>query len=164
MRRSRFADAVEISDVNAPRASVAEAMSFDISPPGTAQDETLSHQRVSQLHHIPLLLGAMHLLFAIALVGYSLANDNSALITASALPLGSALALDVAAAALIRYRERLGLAPHNVTIAVCAYVVVVSALWAMFSFRRTRPPSHRWTTCRDRRNPAGRPGCGPGSR
>ena len=133
MRQSRFANAVQTVAAERPSASVAEALSFDISRSDNAQDVMLAHQRVSQLHHVPLLLGAMHLLCAIALLAYSLDTQNSALLSAALAPLGSALALDIIAAALIRFRDRAGLAPHNVTLLVCAYVVVVSALWALFS-------------------------------
>ena len=132
MRQARFVSTVERGDSGA-RTSVSEALAFDISPKETSQDETLAEQRVSALHHVPVLLGAMHLLCAISLLIYSFVHADAGMAKAVSGPLGLALAIDVAAAGLIRFRARLGLAPHGVTRLICAYVVLVSALWAMFS-------------------------------
>jgi len=132
MRRARFAIAVEGGE-DAARTSAAEALSFDISATETGPDATLAEQRVAQLHHVPLLLGAMHLLCAVALLFYSMMNGTTGLARAVAGPLGLALALDLAGAGVIRYRRQLGLSPHGVTRLICGYVVVVSGLWALFS-------------------------------
>ena len=132
MRQARFASAVEGVEVGT-RAGVAEALSFDISPKESGQDETLAEQRVAQLHHVPLLLGAMHILCAVALFVTSIVNADVGVARAIAGPLGLALALDLAGAAAIRFREKLGLSPHGTTRLVCAYVALVSALWAWFS-------------------------------
>ncbi len=132
MRQARFASAVEGTEAGA-RAGAAEALSFDISPKENGQDETLAEQRVAQLHHVPLLLGAMHILCAVALVIGSILNADAGAIRAVAGPLGLALALDLAGVAVIRFREKLGLSPHGVTRLVCAYVALVSALWAWLS-------------------------------
>ena len=140
MRQARFASAVERGELDT-RATISEALSFDISPAESSQDTTLAEQRVSQLHHIPLLLGAMHLLCAVALLIYSFVNGDGGMARAVAGPLGLALAIDCAGAALIRYRERLGLQPHTVTRLICAYVVLVSGLWAMFSHSASAIPA-----------------------
>ena len=131
MRQARFASANDVGETGA-RASVAEALSFDISPTETSQDATLAEQRIAQLHHVPLLLFAMHVLCGVALISYSLARHTHALAIGVAGPIGIAILLDCAAAGLIRVRERLNLPPHSITLLICAYVVAVSALWAMF--------------------------------
>ena len=140
MRRARFASAVE-ADESGTRASVTEALSFDVSPTETSQDATLAEQRVAQLHHVPLLLGAMHILCALALLIYSLVSADAGMARAVAGPLGLAVALDLAAAAVIRYRGRLGLPPHGVTRLICGYVALVSGLWAMFSHSASANPA-----------------------
>ena len=136
MRRARFAGEAELGD-DAP--SIVEALSFDISPSESSHDSALSEQRVAQLHHVPLLLFAMHLLCAITLLVYSAAIRDAGMLRDAAGPLALALALDCAAAGVIRFRERFGLAPHNVTRLICGYVVVVSGLWAMFSAASANP-------------------------
>ncbi|MFN2473163.1 MAG: putative bifunctional diguanylate cyclase/phosphodiesterase [Sphingomicrobium sp.] len=140
MRKARFASAVESGEAGG-RATVVEALSFDISPAESSQDATLADQRVSQLHHVPLLLFAMHLTCGLALFVYSLMSRDSAMAREVAGPLGLTVALDGAGAAVIRFRERLGLLPHNVTRLICAYVVLVSALWAMFSHSASASPA-----------------------
>ncbi len=140
MRRARFASAVE-ADESGTRASVTEALSFDVSPTETSQDATLAEQRVAQLHHVPLLLGAMHILCALALLIYSFVSADAGMARAVAGPLGLAVALDLAAAAVIRYRGRLGLPPHGVTRLICGYVALVSGLWAMFSHSASANPA-----------------------
>ena len=136
MRRARFAGEAELGD-DAP--SIVEALSFDVSPSESSHDSALSEQRVAQLHHVPLLLFAMHLLCAITLLVYSAAIRDAGMLRDAAGPLALALALDCAAAGVIRFRERFGLAPHNVTRLICGYVVVVSGLWAMFSAASANP-------------------------
>jgi len=135
MRQARFASAVE----REAKATVAEALSFDISPAETSQDATLAEQRMTQLHLVPLLLCSMHLLCGVTLIIYSLVAGHESLAGSVVGPICLTFALDAAAAALIRYRERLHLQPHTVTRLICGYVVIVSALWAMFSLSAANP-------------------------
>ena len=137
MRRARFAGATETGDD--ARASIAEALSFDISPAESSHDSALSEQRVAQLHHVPLLLCAMHLLCGLTLLIYSAAIRDAGMLREAAGPLGLALALDFGATALIHFRERFGLMPHSVTRLICGYVLIVSGLWAMFSAASANP-------------------------
>ena len=139
MRRSRFASAIE-GPGGPARATTAEALSFDISQKDNSQDTTLAEQRVAQLHHVPLLLGSMHLLCALALLIYSVTEYNVGVALKMIGVLGAAFALDLGAAALIRFRDRLGLSPHGVTRLICGYVVLVSALWAFFSASASSNP------------------------
>ncbi|MCA1652690.1 MAG: hypothetical protein LC656_00470, partial [Sphingomonadales bacterium] len=99
MRKARFASAVESGEAGG-RATVVEALSFDISPAESSQDATLADQRVSQLHHVPLLLFAMHLTCGLALFVYSLMSRDSAMAREVAGPLGLTVALDGAGAAV----------------------------------------------------------------
>ena len=132
MRQARFANTIGGGEAGV-QAGVAEALSFDVSAKESAQDETLAEQRVAQLHHIPILLGAMHVLCAVALFITSSISADAGVARAVAGPLILALALDVICAGVIHFRQQLRLSPHGVTRLVCAYVALVSALWAWFS-------------------------------
>ena len=132
MRQARFANTIGGGEAGV-QAGVAQALSFDVSAKESAQDETLAEQRVAQLHHIPILLGAMHVLCAVALFITSSISADAGVARAVAGPLILALALDVVCAGVIHFRQQLRLSPHGVTRLVCAYVALVSALWAWFS-------------------------------
>ena len=67
MRRSRFAKAIEVSEIR-ERASVGDALTFDIVAHETADEEALCEWRLTAMQHAPLVLGVTHLLIAIACV------------------------------------------------------------------------------------------------
>ena len=140
MRQARFASAVGGVEADA-RAGAAEALSFDISSKESPQDKTLAEQRVAQLHHVPILLGAMHVLCAVALFVTSSISADAGVARAIAGPLILALALDAVCAGAIHFRQRLRLSPHGVTRLVCGYVALVSVLWAWFSHSGVNNPA-----------------------
>jgi diguanylate cyclase (GGDEF)-like protein len=123
MRRTRFAKAVENDSGWPERASVREALWFDIASTGGSGDDSLSMWRLASLEHAGLILGATHLLAGIVFV---------ALLGGAAdlLLLAPVLLLDLAAAAVLRLRERLGVAPHSIVRAMCVYLGLTGLLWA----------------------------------
>ena len=62
MRRARFARAVEKVGTAPERASVGEALRFDVRSSDSAGDDSLIASRVSGLDHIGIILAATHLL------------------------------------------------------------------------------------------------------
>ena len=64
MRRARFAvsDGEGINE----RASVRDALTFDLRAPDTSDDDNLASQRVAMFDLAPLLLGATHLVWGLA--------------------------------------------------------------------------------------------------
>ena len=140
MRQARFASAVGGVEADA-RAGASEALSFDISAKESPQDKTLAEQRVAQLHHVPILLGAMHVLCAVALFVTSSISGDAGVARAIAGLLILALALDAVCAGAIHFRQRLRLSPHGVTRLVCGYVALVSVLWAWFSHSGVNNPA-----------------------
>jgi hypothetical protein len=120
MARARFAKAVGQSLETPQRASVREALWFDIEAAETPDDESLSESRVATFDHTALLLGATHLLIGVTcLVCYpqlmfvkSLSNPL--------IPLALILAVDSVAAAGLQGMHKLELAPHTPSLAQCA--------------------------------------------
>ena len=64
MRRARFA--VSEGDGFNDRASVHDALTFDLRSPETSDDENLATQRISMFDLAPALLGATHLIWGLA--------------------------------------------------------------------------------------------------
>ena len=64
MRRARFAvsDGEGMND----RATVKDALTFDLRAPDTSDDESLAAQRVAMFELAPALLGATHLVWGLA--------------------------------------------------------------------------------------------------
>ena len=64
MRRARFA----VSDGEGfnERASVRDALTFDLRAPDTSDDDSLASQRVAMFELAPALLGATHLVWGLA--------------------------------------------------------------------------------------------------
>ena len=130
--RARFAKAVGQSEGGHDRASVREALWFDIEVAETSDTETLLESRVAGFDHSAWLLGATHLLVGLAcLLTYpelallgSLSNPT--------IPLTLILLLDCMAAFGLDRRDQLELAPHTVARAMCIYLALVGVLWTLF--------------------------------
>ena len=67
MRRSRFAKAIETTEVR-DRPSIADALWFDVTPPDSSDEDALCEWRLAGVQHAPLILGVTHVLIAIACV------------------------------------------------------------------------------------------------
>jgi diguanylate cyclase (GGDEF)-like protein len=130
MRRTRFAKAVEGNGDWPERASIGEALWFDVASRVAADESSLSAWRLASLEHAGLLLGATHLVAGCLFVihnwnlGFALSLSNPLLLL---LPL---LLLDGAAAFLLRHRDQLQIAPHTLVRGLCVYMAIVGLLWA----------------------------------
>jgi diguanylate cyclase (GGDEF)-like protein len=133
MRRSRFAKAIEVSEVS-ERASVGDALRFDVTTPDTSAEESLCEWRLSAMQHAPLVLGVTHLFVAVTCIllsssySYSSISDNPIIVSLLV------LMVDGAAATLLFTRKRLGLAPHTVFRALCVYLALSGMLWTWFGY------------------------------
>ena len=131
MRRSRFAKASE-PERGQDRASIGEALWFDIASLNSAEEQSVSAWRVATLEHAALLMGAAHLLVAATFfvllpevaLEPSLANP--------VLPALGVLLLDVFAAIALKWRDRFRLSPHSIVRALCVYLAIVGVLWTLF--------------------------------
>jgi diguanylate cyclase (GGDEF)-like protein len=133
MRRSRFAKATEVAELR-ERASIRDALRFDVTTPETSDEEALCEWRLSAMQHAPLILGVTHLLITIACVVLSATPSFATLSDNPLIPSLLVLALDAGAAALLFTRQRLGLAPHAVFRLLSVYLAVAGVLWTWFGF------------------------------
>ncbi|HEY0629895.1 MAG TPA: EAL domain-containing protein [Sphingomicrobium sp.] len=130
MRRARFA--VSDGDGIDDRASVKDALTFDLRAPDTTDDDSLAAQRVAMFELAPALLGATHFVWGLACL---LMHPAAALHPVSSnpmIPVLAALLLDAVAFATMWHRDRLGLSPRTMARALCCYVGISGALWMVY--------------------------------
>ncbi len=130
MRRARFA--VSDGDELNERASVRDALTFDLRAPDTSDDDNLADQRVAMFELAPLLLGATHLVWGLACF---LVHPMSLLAPLECNPLVPLLAvgaIDAIAYFGIKFRNRLRLSPRTLSSALCGYIGVSGALWLAY--------------------------------
>ncbi len=132
MQRSRFAQAVSQSADAPQRASVREALWFDVEAAEFSDDQSLSDSRVAQFDHTAVLLGATHLVLGITCLVRHPALFGVSITSNPVLPLILILALDGIAALGLRWRQSTEIAPHSVARAMCAYLAGVGVLWTLF--------------------------------
>ena len=141
MRRARFARAVEKVGTAPERASVGEALRFDVRSSDSAGDDSLIASRVSGLDHIGIILAATHLLTGGAFLAMH-GSEPAGRLFASALPLLLVLLLDLAAAAALHFRDRFGLKPNTVIRGLCSYMLAIGLLWTMVGLQAVGPEHH----------------------
>jgi diguanylate cyclase (GGDEF)-like protein len=129
MRRTRFAKAVEGNDGWPERASVREAMWFDVASSGAADEGSLSAWRLASLEHAALLLGATHLLAGMVFLVHGWGHGFDWSLSDPLVRLAPLLLLDAFAAFVLHLRDRLELAPHTLVRALCGYLGIVGILW-----------------------------------
>ena len=127
MRRSRFANTVESKDVR-ERASIGDALLFDVTTPPSTDEEALGEWRLSALQHAPLMLGLTHALITICYVLLSPALQTCACTDNPLIPSLAAIGVDSATAGLMFARKRIGMAPQRVFRLLCVYLAVTGLL------------------------------------
>jgi hypothetical protein len=128
MRRTRFARAVEQAGVSPERASIREALWFDIRPSDSPDDDTLLASRVAGLDHAALILAVTHLLTGGAFL-FLHRGEMAAALLGVVIPLAVAVLLDIAAAVVLQFRDRFGFKPNAVVRGLCSYMVGIGVLW-----------------------------------
>ncbi|QIL02851.1 EAL domain-containing protein [Sphingomonas sinipercae] len=116
------------------RASVREALWFDIKAPENRDDQSLAEWRLGSFDYAPLLLGATHLLVGVTSVILQPHLSGVMSLSNPLIPLGLVLILGVLAAMGLHWRDRLELQPHTVTRAVCVYLGAAGLLWTIFGY------------------------------
>ncbi len=132
MQRSRFAQAVSQSFETSERASVREALWFDIEAAENLDDRSLAESRVAAFDHTALLLGATHLLLGVTCIARDPFAGNEPLVSNPAVPLLLILLVDAIAAFALQSRHRIEMEPHSVSRAMCIYLAAVGVLWTAF--------------------------------
>ena len=130
MRRARFA--VSEGDGINDRASVGDALTFDLRAPETSDDESLAMQRVAMFELAPALLGATHLVWGLACLLMHPGAIFHPISSNPIVPVLAVLLLDGLAFAGMWYRDKLGISARNVSLALCAYVGISGALWMAY--------------------------------
>jgi len=132
MRRNLFGKSPELERLAPPRASLADALLFDVSDQQASADVTLAERRVDGWTFAPWLLLAGHLIIAATMF---LQGRLTALRppTSMFIPLSASLLVDLSAGLVLLGWRRLQLAPHTVGRLMCGYLVVTGTLWTMSS-------------------------------
>src|SRR5688500_10630795 len=137
MRRTRFAGAVEIPGEARNRASVREALWFDILAPDTPDEHSLSAIRVASLDYSALMLVIAHLIAAGAWLALRPDRALAGSFANPVIPMLALLGLDVVASIGLRWRDRLKLAPHTVVRALAVYLAAAGCLWILIGLSIT---------------------------
>jgi len=130
MRRARFA--VSEGDGLDVRASVHDALTFDLRSTEGADDDNLASQRVSMFDLAPALLGGTHLVWGLACFLLQPLSIFAPVGCNPLLPLLAVLLLDGLAFAGLWFRDRLGLSPRTISRGLCAYIGASGALWMAY--------------------------------
>jgi diguanylate cyclase (GGDEF)-like protein len=132
MARTRFAKAVSQSFEAPERASVRDALWFDIETAETPDDQSLSESRVNLFDHTALLLGATHALLGIGALARHPQLIWSPLLSNPLVPLLLIILLDGIAAFGLHRRNEFNLGAHTISRAMCAYLALAGLLWTLF--------------------------------
>ena len=135
MRRARFA--VSGGDAISDRATIQDALTFDLRVPETSDDDNLAAQRIALFELAPALLGATHLVWGLACFLIQPISLFAPLSCNPLIPLISVLALDGLAFAGLWYRDKFRLSPRTVSAGLCAYIGISGALWMAYGLTLT---------------------------
>jgi diguanylate cyclase (GGDEF)-like protein len=131
MRRTR----VDIASANKrrhARASIREAMTFDVLPPESDDDFTLQGKRVAMWAYAPWLLAATHLIVCLSLLAHGAGEMPLGDLLLATLPVVLALVLDGVAGMVLALRKRIGLQPITVARLVLAWFTLTGIMWMLF--------------------------------
>lgn len=131
MRRARLGISAEERTL-ASRASIREALFFDVASLDSEGDRTLAERRVKGYTFGPWLLAGTHVVVGLALLLQGFGTTSWGMVLGTLLPLSLALALDVLAAVLLHVHSRTGVQPHTVGRLMIAYTAASGVLWMLF--------------------------------
>lgn len=131
MRRTRV-NIAGAKERRQTRASVREALTFDVLPPDNDDDYTLQSKRVAMWAYAPWLLAATHLIVALSLLIRGTGKMETSTLLFALLPVGIALALDAMAALMLGLRKRLGTTPVNIVRFAIFWFAATGFLWMIF--------------------------------
>jgi diguanylate cyclase (GGDEF)-like protein len=131
MRRTLFGKSPAV-ELHAPaRASVAEALLFDVRDHLDSANCALAERRLASWMYAPWLLLSGHLALAISVFVEAPSKPSGGVFAGILVPLGVSLALDAAAAASMSLLRRLQMAPHTVARLMSGYVGATGILWTL---------------------------------
>jgi len=128
MRRTLFGKSPDVERLTAARISAREALTFDIREHESPTDQTLIERRVGSWSYCPWLLLASHVIVAISLLLQERPPASADVLAMIFVPLTLSVVVDVLAGLGLRYRRRLGLAPHTAARLMTGYIAVTGVL------------------------------------
>ena len=133
MRRTLFGKSQELERLAPPRASMRDALLFDIRDHEASADLTLAERRVDSWTFGPWLLLAGHIIvMATVLLQNHHGAANGSLFSVL-LPLAVSLGADVLAGLVLLGWRRVQLSPHTVTRLMCGYLATTGICWTLSS-------------------------------
>jgi hypothetical protein len=133
MRRTLFGKSQEVERLTAAEMSATDALTFDVRDHESSADQNLIERRVGTWGFAPWLLLAGHIIIATCLLLQDRPPASSEILAMVFVPLGLCLLIDAAAGLVLIYRDKLGLAPHNVARLMCGYIGGSGMLWMLSS-------------------------------
>jgi diguanylate cyclase (GGDEF)-like protein len=133
MRRTLFGKSPELERLAPSRASIGDALLFDVVDQQSSANQTLAERRADGWTFAPWLLLAGHLVIAATL----LIQDSLALLRGGLVsvfvPMAAAITLDLVAGVVLVCWRRMQLAPHTIGRLLCGYLATVGVLWTASS-------------------------------
>ncbi|WP_260483595.1 putative bifunctional diguanylate cyclase/phosphodiesterase [Sphingomicrobium flavum] len=126
MSRARFSN---VTKERRRRASLRDALLFDVVAPDSRGESLIAEQRVPHFNHIPLIIALAHA-FAIAALVASM-GLNLPIIA----PLAGALLFDFAVWGLLLKRDQWGISPHAMTRFLTIFVASAWGLWIFLALQ-----------------------------
>ncbi len=133
MRRTMFGKSPERELLAPSRASIRDALLFDLSDQQASADLTLAERRVESWTFAPWLLLAGHLIMAGSLLVQDHPAASQGTLASVFVPLAIAIALDLVAGIVLLGWRRVQMAPHTVGRLMCGYMLAAGALWSTWS-------------------------------
>src|SRR5438270_6381434 len=133
MRRTLFGQSTERDRLAPPRASMQDALLFDILDHEASADLTLAERRAESWTFAPWLLLVGHLILVTTLILQDRPPASQAVLASVFVPLGLALLTDVIAGSFLLLWRRMQMAPHTVGRVMCGYIGATGVLWTMSS-------------------------------
>ena len=133
MRRTMFGKSRELERLTPPKASLTDALFFDIRDHENSADLALAERRVEGWTFAPWLLLAGHVIITITLLLQERPPATTAVLASVYVPLALSLATDLVAGMLMIGWRRLQMRPHTVARLMCGYIALTGALWTMSS-------------------------------
>ena len=122
MRRSLFGKSTELERLAPPRASVRDALLFDVGDHEASTDMTLAERRVDSWKFAPWLLLAGHLIIATSLLLEDRGHPPVSVLVSLFAPLALSLTTDIAAGLMPLLVPNANLAPHVIGRVMVGYI------------------------------------------
>ena len=132
MRKSRFVRPAQVRETE--KASIKEALWFDLRVAETSDDASLSEWRVAALDHFALLTGVTHLLITVTCTFLAFSHSYTDWTDNPLIAAGLILGVDAVAIGALLARNRFGIAPHRIVRGLCLYLIVTGVLWTWFGY------------------------------